>query len=60
MKHKNREPQAMEEVHKIREAHYRKTKDMLPDERVKLTHAIVERILKEEKLEHLRVAKVKT
>jgi len=50
-----KEPKSMEEIHKIREKHYRRTKNMSPDERVRETHRIVEKVLKERNLMHIQV-----
>lgn len=49
------EPRAMREIHKIREKHYKETKDLPAKERVALTHGIVKKVLKERNMLHLLV-----
>jgi len=50
-----KEPKAMEEIHKIREKHYKGTKDMSAKERIALTHRIVEKVLRGRNMLHLMI-----
>ena len=55
MRYRYKEPKAMREIHKIRERHYKETKHLSAKEIVARTHEIVEKVLRERKLTHLKV-----
>ncbi len=55
MRYRYKEPKDMEEIHKIRERHYKETKHLSSKEIVARTHEIVGKVLRERKLTHLRV-----
>jgi len=46
----SKEPKAMQEIHKIRENHFMRTKDMSVEQRVKETREKAKRIIKERNL----------
>ncbi|MEW6070099.1 MAG: hypothetical protein AB1485_05730 [Candidatus Thermoplasmatota archaeon] len=54
-----KEPKAMEEIHKIRERHYKKTKNLSIEERIAQTYKVVDEVLKERNLAHLLVGERK-